>query len=119
MESMTTVTFEIFDKKAIVHLFNNIDYNNIVEVEKVFNMLFENSPILIVMDCGKLESIDSVVIAFFVKTASIATDKNIKLAFYNLNKKLSHTFSIIKIQRLIPVIKRDQFEEDFGNFSES
>jgi len=111
---METATFEIIADKAIIHLSQNIDFNNLVAVEKVFSALFEKKPALIAINCNLLRFIDSTAIAFFVNIAAKAKGLNIKLVFYNLNEELRYTFAIIKMDRIIPTVTQEEIKEEFS-----
>jgi anti-anti-sigma factor len=115
---METAKFKIIENKAIVQLYKNVHFHNMVEVEKLFCILFEKRPTLIAINCSMLYSIDSTVIAFFVQIAKEAESLNIKMAFYNLNEELKYIFTLINFGSIISIVTKEQLEDEFGKLSE-
>ena len=86
---------------------------NIVEVEQNWEIIVKKEPSVIGFDCEKLEFIDSSAIGTLVKFFNSSVKNNIEMYVFGLKSELIKIFDTTKINRVMSVIKKSEFEERF------
>ena len=88
---------------------------NIVEVERSWESILKKEPSVIGFDCEKLEFIDSSAIGTLVKFFNSSVKNNIEMYVFGLKNELIKIFDTTKINRVMSVINKSEFEERFLN----
>ncbi len=86
---------------------------NILEVEESWENILKKDPSVIGFDCEKLEFIDSSAIGTLVKFFNSSVKNNIEMYVFGLKKELIKIFDTTKINRVMSVIQKSEFEERF------
>ena len=88
---------------------------NIIEVEQSWENILKKEPSVIGFDCEKLEFIDSSAIGTLVKFFNSSVKNNIEMYVFGLKNELIKIFDTTKINRVMSVINKSEFEERFLN----
>jgi anti-sigma B factor antagonist len=102
-------------KITIVKLPRNFYIGNIADIEEVWDKLVIGMPRVVGFDCEKLEFIDSSAIGTLVKFFNNSVKKDIKMYVFGLKKDLLKIFETTKIDRVMSVVTKEYFEEEFLN----
>lgn len=98
---------------TVVKLPRNFYIGNIVYVEEVWDQVIAGMPKAVGFDCERLEFIDSSAIGTLVKFFNNSVKKDIKMYVFGLKKELLKIFETTKIDRVMSVVSKEQFEEQF------
>lgn len=102
-------------KVVVITLPKYFYIGNIVEVEQSWENILKKEPSVIGFDCEKLEFIDSSAIGTLVKFFNSSVKNNIEMYVFGLKNELIKIFDTTKINRVMSVIKKTEFEERFFN----
>lgn len=102
-------------KVVIITLPKYFYIGNIIEVEQSWENILKKEPSVIGFDCDKLEFIDSSAIGTLVKFFNSSVKNNIEMYVFGLKNELIKIFDTTKINRVMSVIKKSEFEERFLN----
>ena len=86
---------------------------NIAEIEGVWEKILNNEASVIGFDCDKLEFIDSSAIGTLVKFFNSSVKNNIEMYVFGLRSELQTIFDTTKINRVMSVISKEEFDERF------
>lgn len=86
---------------------------NIAEIEGAWDKIISNEASVIGFDCDKLEFIDSSAIGTLVKFFNSSVKNNIGMYVFGLRAELQKIFDTTKINRVMSVISKEEFEERF------
>lgn len=86
---------------------------NIIEIEESWDKILKINPAVIGFDCAQLEFIDSSAIGTLVKFFNSSVKNNIEMYVYGLRDELIKIFDTTKINRVMTVMARDEFENRF------
>ena len=102
-------------KVVIITLPKYFYIGNIIEVEQSWENILKKEPSVIGFDCQKLEFIDSSAIGTLVKFFNSSVKHNIEMYVFGLKSELIKIFDTTKINRVMSVIDKSEFEERFLN----
>lgn len=102
-------------KVVIITLPKYFYIGNIIEVEQSWENILKKEPSVIGFDCQKLEFIDSSAIGTLVKFFNSSVKNNIEMYVFGLKSELIKIFDTTKINRVMSVINKTEFEERFLN----
>jgi anti-sigma B factor antagonist len=102
-------------KVVIITLPKYFYIGNIIEVEQSWENILKKEPSVIGFDCEKLEFIDSSAIGTLVKFFNSSVKNNIEMYVFGLKNELIKIFDTTKINRVMSVINKSEFEERFLN----
>jgi len=102
-------------KVVIITLPKYFYIGNIIEVEQSWENILKKEPSVIGFDCEKLEFIDSSAIGTLVKFFNSSVKNNIDMYVFGLKSELIKIFDTTKINRVMSVINKSEFEERFLN----
>ncbi|HOP29174.1 MAG TPA: STAS domain-containing protein [Spirochaetota bacterium] len=102
-------------KVVIITLPKYFYIGNIIEVEQSWENILKKEPSVIGFDCEKLEFIDSSAIGTLVKFFNSSVKNNIEMYVFGLKTELIKIFDTTKINRVMSVINKSEFEERFLN----
>ena len=88
---------------------------NIMEVERSWETIVQKEPSVIGFNCEKLEFIDSSAIGTLVKFFNSSVKNNIEMYVFGLKSELVKIFDTTKINRVMSVIEKSEFEDRFLN----
>jgi anti-anti-sigma factor len=100
-------------KVTIVKLPRNFYIGNIIDIEDAWEKLVIGMPEIVGFDCEILEFIDSSAIGTLVKFFNNSVKKDIKMYIFGLKGDLIKIFETTKIDRVMAVVSREEFEEQF------
>lgn len=86
---------------------------NIAEIEGAWEKIVNNEVLVIGFDCDKLEFIDSSAIGTLVKFFNSSVKNNIEMHVFGLRSELQKIFETTKIDRVMSVIPKDEFNDRF------
>jgi len=86
---------------------------NIIEVEERWDQIVRSNPAIIGFNCTQLEFIDSSAIGTLVKFFNTSVKNNIEMYIYGLRDELIKIFDTTKINRVMTILTRDEFEKRF------
>jgi len=112
--SMIEVKVEQHKKVIILHLSGYLNIETIKKVEDVWLEQIRKNPNVIAFNCKNLSEIDSTSIGVLVKFLNLATNKKIKMFFYDLNDTIRELFSRSKINNFFKVTTKTRFEAEFS-----
>lgn len=101
------------DDIVIISLPKYFYIGNIAEIEGVWEKTLNNEASVIGFDCDKLEFIDSSAIGTLVKFFNSSVKNNIGMYVFGLRAELQKIFDTTKINRVMSVISKEEFEERF------
>ena len=87
--------------------------HNIVEIEEAWDKILTNDASIIGFDCAKLEFIDSSAIGTLVKFFNSSVKNNIEMYIFGLRTELEKIFETTKINRMMSVVSKQEFDERF------
>ncbi len=102
-------------KVVIITLPKYFYIGNIIEVEQSWENILKKEPSVIGFNCEKLEFIDSSAIGTLVKFFNSSVKNNIEMYVFGLKTELIKIFDTTKINRVMSVINKSEFEERFLN----
>jgi len=102
-------------KVVIITLPKYFYIGNIIEVEQSWESILMKEPAVIGFDCEKLEFIDSSAIGTLVKFFNSSVKNNIEMYVFGLKNELIKIFDTTKINRVMSVINKSEFESRFLN----
>jgi len=88
---------------------------NIAEIEGVWEKVLDDEVSIIGFDCEKLEFIDSSAIGTLVKFFNSSVKNNIEMYVFGLRNELQKIFDTTKINRVMSVITKEEFNDKFLN----
>jgi len=86
---------------------------NIAEIEQAWDKILNNEASVIGFDCDKLEFIDSSAIGTLVKFFNSSVKNNIQMFIFGLRSELQKIFETTKIDRVMSVVTKEEFDERF------
>ena len=102
-------------KVVVVSLPKYFYIGNIAEIEGAWEKIVNNEATIIGFDCNKLEFIDFSAIGTLVKFFNSSVKNNIEMYVFGLKSELVKIFETTKINRVMSVIAKSEFEERFLN----
>ncbi len=102
-------------KVVIITLPKYFYIGNIIEVEQSWESILGKEPSVIGFDCEKLEFIDSSAIGTLVKFFNSSVKNNIEMYVFGLKSELVKIFDTTKINRVMSVINKSEFDQRFLN----
>lgn len=112
---MGIITYTENKGVIVVRLSGDMNISTLDNAESILSSLLTKQPVVIALDCGELNSIDSTIVSIFVKFLSKAKAGNVKLIFFDLRQTIKHTFDVMQLNRFFTIISRKRFEEEYGN----
>lgn len=100
-------------KITVVKLPRNFYIGNIIDIEEAWDRVVAGMPEVVGFDCDKLEFLDSSAIGTLVKFFNNSVKKDIKMYVFGLRKDLLKIFETTKIDRVMSVVSKEHFEEQF------
>ncbi len=110
---MIDVKINEMDKVVILELIGEFDLDSISTVEKKWQVVVENNPEVIGINCKNLQFIDSSAIGTLVKFLNGATSRGINLVFYDLNKSISAIFKTARLDNFFTITTKEEFEKKY------
>lgn len=101
------------DGVSVVKLPRNFYIGNIVDIEEVWEKIIAGKPKVVGFDCERLVFIDSSAIGALVKFFNKSVKQDIKMYVFGLKKDLLKIFETTKIDRIMAVVSKEDFEELF------
>ena len=93
---------------SIVRLRGELDANTAVAADDALQDAITKDCKALVIDCSKLEYISSAGLGVVLATMHACNHKNIKLAFYGLQPKISNVFSILGVEKIIKIAASEE-----------
>jgi len=110
---ISEVEVEQKGKVVIITLPKYFYIGNIMEVERSWETIVQKEPSVIGFNCEKLEFIDSSAIGTLVKFFNSSVKNNIEMFVFGLKSELVKIFDTTKINRVMSVIDKVEFEDRF------
>ena len=86
---------------------------NIAEIEGAWDKILNSEASVLGFDCDKLEFIDSSAIGTLVKFFNSSVKNNIEMFVFGLRSELQKIFETTKINRVMSVVSKEEFDERF------
>jgi len=110
---MIDVKVNEMDEVVILELIGEFDLDSINTVEKKWQVIVEENPEIIGINCKKLQFIDSSAIGTLVKFLNGAMTRDINLVFYDLNKSISAIFKTARLDNFFTITTKEEFENKY------
>ena len=110
---MIQVYVEDYGDIITIALCGLLTRDTLKEAEESWTEQLDRKPQMLAFNLRELTQIDSVAINHLFKLATSASANNVPLIIYDMNEGLSKVFEVIKLDRIIPIISRRQFETDY------
>ena len=101
-------------KLIIVHVNGELNIESINDIRGTWYKQVEKRPLVIAINCTKLEKIDSSGIGNLVLFLNNAMNQNIKLVFFGLNYPIQKLFYKAKLNQFFTITTRSKFETDYS-----
>jgi anti-sigma B factor antagonist len=111
---------EILEKRNIFII--QLDGSLTIEHEDVFFKNFEKTinkepkPTAIIIECLKLDFINSTCLSYFIICMKKAANKEVPLYFTNIRKRVSKIFEVTRLKKFFNIIKWEELKKKY--FSE-
>lgn len=107
---MITIQSEIYEQIIILHFHGVMVRQVLKDVEDAWSDHFDQRPETIAFDFKELTQIDSICINHIFRMARLAEENGIKLIIYDVFDSLRKIFEVIKLDKVIPIMTKKQFE---------
>ncbi len=104
---------EDFGDIISITMSGTLSRDSLMEAEESWSELMAKKPQLLAFNLKDLTQIDSVAINHLFKLAKIASEKNVRLVIYDVNESLGKILEVIKLDQVIPIVSRKQFELEY------
>ncbi len=112
IQNSITLTITEEQEITVIEIKGYIDYSNYLDFQRQINLyLKDNNKIIVV--CKELNFISSSGIAALIQFVKNMENKNGKVIFVSLNKKITDIFSIIKLDKTLTIFQTISQARDF------
>jgi len=108
---MISINTERFGPVIVMHLHGTLTREVLKELEDAWTDEVDAGPEVIGLDFRDVVQIDSICINHIFKMARTAEENNITLVIFDVFESLKKIFEVIKLNKIIPVMTRQQFEK--------
>jgi anti-anti-sigma factor len=107
---MLDINTDQYGTVAIMHFHGTLTRDILKDVEDAWSDMVDKMPDVIALDFRDVTQIDSICINHIFKMARIAENKKIKLIMFDVFEALKKIFEVIKLDKVITIMTKQQFE---------
>jgi len=100
----------------VIYLHGILTSNTISEFDLFCETEIEKNPEIIALNFKDVNQIDSISLNHLFKLTKKTSKKNIRLIIYDPMKSIHQIFEVIKLDKVITILSKKKFEEDFLKF---
>lgn len=110
---MISINTDRLGSVVVMHFHGTLTREVLKDMEDAWDDEVDAVPEVIALDFRDVAQIDSICINHIFKMARTAEEKNITLVIYDVFESLKKIFEVIKLNKVIPVMTRQQFEKAY------
>jgi anti-anti-sigma factor len=114
---MLNISIEEVGDITMIFLEGMLMRDTLRDAEEVWNEQLNKNPEIIAFNLKGLAQIDSISINHLFRLSKRAIEKDIEIIIYDINENIRKIFDVIKLTRVIPVMPRQKFENDYLKIS--
>jgi anti-sigma B factor antagonist len=112
---MISVNVEKRNNGIIIHITGEVHIENMRQVEDIWDKHMLKKPRMVAIDCKDIYYIDSSAIGMFVRFLNSATNKNIKLVFYEVNQGIYEIFQSARLHNFFAIATKEKVETELNS----
>jgi len=110
---MISINTDRLGPVVVMHFHGTLTREVLKDMEDAWDDEVDAVPEVIALDFRDVAQIDSICINHIFKMARTAEEKNITLVIYDVFESLKKIFEVIKLNKVIPLMTRQQFEKAY------
>lgn len=110
---MLDINIETIGDVVIMHFKGTLTRDVLKDLEDAWEDEALRSPGMIALDFKNITQIDSICINHLFKMVRMSKDKNFDLVIYDVFESLKKIFEVIKLDRIVTIMSRQQFESSY------